>query len=64
MSLPLIAFGYLSLLATGAIFGFFYAWVCSMMWGLDAAGSSRVRHSRINHFVWSIGMGAAKSSDR
>lgn len=27
----------LSLLATGAIFGFFYAWVCSTMWGLDAA---------------------------
>ena len=22
---------------TGAIFGFFYAWVCSTMWGLDAA---------------------------
>ena len=26
-----------SLLMTGAIFGFFYAWVCSVMWGLDAA---------------------------
>lgn len=26
----------LSLLSTGAIFGFFYAWVCSTMWGLDA----------------------------
>ncbi|SEP77781.1 DUF1772 domain-containing protein [Thalassovita taeanensis] len=25
----------LSLLLTGAIFGFFYAWVCSTMWGLD-----------------------------
>ncbi|TRW97326.1 DUF1772 domain-containing protein [Paracoccus sp. M683] len=25
-----------SLLAAGAIFGFFYAWVCSTMWGLDA----------------------------
>jgi uncharacterized membrane protein len=24
-----------SLLLTGAIFGFFYAWVCSTMWGLD-----------------------------
>ncbi len=22
---------------SGAIFGFFYAWVCSTMWGLDAA---------------------------
>ena len=29
--------GYLSLLSAGAIFGFFYAWVCSTMWGLDAA---------------------------
>lgn len=26
----------LSLLLTGAIFGFFYAWVSSTMWGLDA----------------------------
>jgi hypothetical protein len=23
----------LSLLLSGAIFGFFYAWVCSTMWG-------------------------------
>lgn len=27
----------LALLATGAIFGFFFAWVCSTMWGLDSA---------------------------
>lgn len=27
----------LSVLLSGAIFGFFYAWVCSTMWGLDAA---------------------------
>lgn len=26
-----------SIVFTGAIFGFFYAWVCSTMWGLDAA---------------------------
>lgn len=26
-----------SLLLCGALFGFFYAWVCSTMWGLDAA---------------------------
>lgn len=26
-----------SVLFAGAIFGFFYAWVCSTMWGLDAA---------------------------
>ncbi len=27
----------MSLLLSGAIFGFFYAWVCSTMWGLDQA---------------------------
>jgi len=27
----------LSLVLGGAIFGFFYAWICSTMWGLDAA---------------------------
>lgn len=27
----------LSLILTGALFGFFYAWVCSTMWGLDQA---------------------------
>lgn len=27
----------LSMLMSAAIFGFFYAWVCSTMWGLDAA---------------------------
>lgn len=26
----------ISLMLTGAIFGFFYAWICSTMWGLDA----------------------------
>jgi len=26
-----------SILLAGAIFGFFYAWICSTMWGLDAA---------------------------
>ena len=26
-----------ALLHSGAMFGFFYAWVCSTMWGLDAA---------------------------
>lgn len=31
------ALSLLSLLLTGALFGFFYAWVCSTMWGLDAA---------------------------
>ena len=27
----------ISLLLASALFGFFYAWVCSTMWGLDAA---------------------------
>ena len=27
----------LVLLHSGAMFGFFYAWICSTMWGLDAA---------------------------
>jgi len=27
----------ISLLLTAALFGFFYAWICSTMWGLDAA---------------------------
>ena len=27
----------LSLLFSGAMFGFFFAWVCSTMWGLDSA---------------------------
>jgi uncharacterized membrane protein len=31
------SFAMLSLTLTGAIFGFFYAWVCSTMWGLDQA---------------------------
>ncbi|MFV0302294.1 MAG: DUF1772 domain-containing protein [Paracoccus sp. (in: a-proteobacteria)] len=30
-------FALLSVLFSGAIFGFFYAWTCSTMWGLDAA---------------------------
>jgi uncharacterized membrane protein len=30
------AFIFLALLLSAAIFGFFYAWVCSTMWGLDA----------------------------
>jgi uncharacterized membrane protein len=40
MNWPLRVFAHLSLLSTGAIFGFFYAWVCSTMWGLDAADPS------------------------
>lgn len=29
--------GYTAVVFSGAIFGFFYAWVCSTMWGLDNA---------------------------
>ncbi len=36
MTTTTYGFGFLSLLLVGAIFGFFYAWVCSTMWGLDA----------------------------
>lgn len=34
-----------SLLLTAAIFGFFYAWVCSTMWGLDAADPAVAIHA-------------------
>ena len=33
----LLPVAFLALLTTGAIFGFFFAWVCSTMWGLDGA---------------------------
>ena len=36
MARLLLPMSMLSLLSIGAIFGFFYAWVCSTMWGLDA----------------------------
>ncbi len=32
--------GLFAVLFTGAIFGFFYAWVCSTMWGLDGIAST------------------------
>ena len=32
----LLPMSMLSLLSIGAIFGFFFAWVCSTLWGLDA----------------------------
>ncbi|MDJ0639083.1 MAG: DUF1772 domain-containing protein [Paracoccaceae bacterium] len=37
MTYLVIPLAFLSLTLSGAIFGFFYAWVCSTMWGLDAA---------------------------
>lgn len=33
----LLPLAFLALLAAGAVFGFFFAWVCSTMWGLDSA---------------------------
>ena len=33
---PLNLLALLSLIFSGAMFGFFFAWVCSTMWGLDA----------------------------
>lgn len=36
MTKLLTPMAFLSLLLTGGIFGFFYAWICSTMWGLDA----------------------------
>ncbi|SFL70293.1 DUF1772 domain-containing protein [Shimia aestuarii] len=36
MARLLVVLSVLSLLCVGGIFGFFYAWVCSTMWGLDA----------------------------
>ncbi|WP_425037462.1 DUF1772 domain-containing protein [Primorskyibacter sp. S187A] len=35
MTRMLLPLSMISLLSIGAIFGFFYAWVCSTMWGLD-----------------------------
>lgn len=32
----LLVSAFASVILSGAIFGFFYAWVCSTMWGLDA----------------------------
>ncbi|MEH2506785.1 putative membrane protein [Bradyrhizobium sp. AZCC 1578] len=37
MSRMLVALSIASIVFCGAIFGFFYAWVCSTMWGLDQA---------------------------
>ncbi|WP_282607203.1 DUF1772 domain-containing protein [Pelagibius sp. Alg239-R121] len=36
MSTALRLSAFTGLILSGAIFGFFYAWVCSTMWGLDA----------------------------
>ena len=35
--IPATLLALLAFIFTGAMFGFFFAWVCSTMWGLDAA---------------------------
>ena len=48
----------LSLLSNGAIFGFFFAWVCSTMWGLDATDprvaitSMQAMNASVRNFVF------------
>lgn len=37
---PMKALALLSLIFAGAMFGFFFAWICSTMWGLDAADAN------------------------
>lgn len=34
---PAVALTITAIIFNGAIFGFFYAWICSTMWGLDGA---------------------------
>ena len=36
-AMPVTLLALLALIFAGAMFGFFFAWVCSTMWGLDAA---------------------------
>lgn len=49
---------FLSLLLSGAIFGFFYAWICSTMWGLDvlnpndAIAAMNVMNNSVSNFVF------------
>jgi uncharacterized membrane protein len=48
----------LALLLIGAIFGFFYAWVCSTMWGLDqlapeiAIGAIQAMNASVRNVVF------------
>ena len=42
-------FAVLALLFSGAMFGFFYAWVCSTVWGLDAADPTTHREPEEAH---------------
>ena len=51
----------LALLHSGAMFGFFYAWVCSTMWGLDAAdpnvaiSSMQAMNASVRNPVFALG---------
>lgn len=58
MLLLLRSAAFTSLILIGAIFGFFYAWVCSTMWGLDAAdpriaiGAMQAMNSSVRNIVF------------
>ena len=58
MRTVLYVFSLLSLLLSGAIFGLFYAWICSTMWGLDAAdpalaiGAMQAMNASVRNFVF------------
>ena len=41
-------FAIVSMVSTGAIFGFFYAYYCSVMWGLDASDPRSAIHAMQN----------------
>ena len=41
-------FAIISIISTGAIFGFFYAYYCSVMWGLDASSPRSAIHAMQN----------------
>lgn len=52
--------GFASLLFAGAIFGVFYAWICTTMWGLDAAdprvaiAAMQTMNANVRNMVFSL----------
>ena len=54
-------FAVLAMLFSGAMFGFFYAWVCSTVWGLDAAdpnvaiAAMRAMNASVRNPVFALG---------
>ena len=55
------AFAVLAILSSGAMFGFFYAWVCSTIWGLDAAdpnvaiSAMQAMNASVRNLVFALG---------